>query len=170
MIRRIQTGAVFCSERKGRATAYRTTGKTVSVIPVHYCPTAKDLVLSGMGYSYADTVLAYGVSQGMLNLLRLACRDAGAQLSLAEDLTDLVAIPAFLIVADLSCEEYSDVEEAIGSMAVIHDDKQTLMFLGMPSVAIPDELIPALLPIPEPLDERSLVQLIEQLRENLDVN
>ena len=71
-------------------------------------------------------------------------------------------------IADLSGEEYSDVERSLYSLIAIHEDELPLMLVGMPSVAIPNELIPALLPVPQPLNEVALQELIAELREELD--
>jgi len=107
-------------------------------------------------YGWNDTVVAFRLSTEILEMLHQAARELKVRVFTAESLTDLIAIPAFMVVidpGDLSLEEREEFETWIEfTIGNISPREFGVLFTRVPSVQLPKAFSKFVLRTPDNLD------------------
>ena len=107
-------------------------------------------------YGWNDTVVAFRLTTETLEMLRHAARELKVKVFIAESLTDLIAVPAFMVVVDpgdLSIEEREEFETWIEfTIGNISPREYGVLFARIPSFQTPTAFSKFVLRTPDYLD------------------
>jgi hypothetical protein len=117
--------------------------------------------------SYVDTVLGYGLSRDVARIMKKACKSAGAEFFHAKCLTDILAVPHFLLVCDFSALDEEQLKLQYAHMIEVADVDFSWLLLGTPAVKPPKSLLAASVRPPESIDEQSLKVILLRRRTSL---
>jgi len=112
------------------------------------------------GYCVQNTVLTYAVSPLTAKVVETVCVKLGVPIYGADDLTDLIAVPNFLMVCNLSGVEPAQLEDTYDSLIEVEGKEIALLFTEPPSVQPPERLKKHIVKTPAELDEETLRFLI----------
>lgn len=119
------------------------------------------------GCRVRDPVMVYGLSQSALDVVSKACAACKVEVYETDCLTDMIAVPSLLIVADLTGVVAEDVERLLGVWLSLDDPTMRVVLLGDVSIEIPPGLRRKIRIAPEPLSLDVIKFLILRQREAL---
>ncbi len=108
------------------------------------------------GYGFTDTVLGYGLSPDIARIVKKASKSVGADFLHTDCLTDILAVPYFLLVCDFSALGEEQLKLQYEDMIEVADGNFSWLLLGTPAINPPERLLAYTLRTPEHLDEQSL--------------